>query len=76
MGVNLASWFMCAWSLVTMYLLSEGKYKLGWTSSLLSQAGWIWVAGAAGIWGSAFYSTVMIFICIKALRKLRVGGTE
>lgn len=76
MGVNLASWLMCCWSLGTMWLMSNKRYKAAWWSSVFSQFGWIAISCFTQLWGMAFYSAVMIFIGIKALRKLRIGDTQ
>jgi hypothetical protein len=61
---------MCLWSLVTMWLMSEGHYKIGWRSSILSQFGWAWLAYDSQMWGMLAYCSIMVVVCIRAMRKM------
>jgi hypothetical protein len=67
----LLSWLMCAWSLFTMWQMSERRYQLAWWSSLLSQVGWGVVSVQASLWGMLAFSFVMAFVAARALYRLR-----
>lgn len=60
---------MCAWSLTTMLLMSEKKYKIAWTSSFLSQFGWAYVAWIANLPGMLVFSLIMLVVAARGLHK-------
>ncbi len=65
---------MCAWSLATMILMSEHRYRLAWVSSFFSQIGWAVVAYQASLPGMLVFSAVMMFVAGRAL--WRGGGVS
>lgn len=69
------SWFMCAWSLITMYLMSEKKYRMAWIWSIFSQVGWAYVSYDTKLWGMLMYCTIMLGIGIRALYRLEKLNT-
>ncbi len=70
------SWIMCAWSLITMWLMSEKRYKTAWISSVASQFGWIYISATTELWGMAAYSTIMIGVGVRALYKLHYSTQD
>jgi hypothetical protein len=65
---------MCAWSLCTMLLMSEKRYRLAWVSSFFSQIGWAFVAYQASLPGMIVFSGVMLVVAGRALWRLRGGA--
>lgn len=66
------SWLMAAWTLITMWMMSERWYRVAWRSSILSQCGWCYLAVKTELYGMAALSVVMIWVGYRALRKLDV----
>lgn len=61
---------MAAWTLVTMWMMSERWYRVAWCSSLASQAGWAWIGWTGGLHGMVALSAAMSVVAIRALWRL------
>lgn len=62
---------MAAWTLTTMWMMSERWYRVAWCSSLLSQFGWMWIAWTSNLPGMVALGVCMVAVAIRALLKLR-----
>lgn len=67
-----ASFVMCTWSLITMWLMSEKRYRPAWISSFFSQIGWALLAWQSGLWGMFVYSFILMALAVRAFRRLDV----
>jgi hypothetical protein len=69
----IASWVMCAWSLIVRTLLAEQKLKYGWVMMFLGQAGWLTIAHQSQLPGMFAYGLCSLAIAARGYWKARRG---
>jgi hypothetical protein len=74
-AIELGSWVMCVWSVLTRWLLAEQRYVLGWWVCLSSQVGWGLLSYYSGLPGMLAFSFISLGVALRALYRLRTQDT-